>query len=339
MQGRYRFLPTTLELGKIVSLALAALFLSIGASVAADSVKVRFAWKIKGEYAPFYVALEHGFFERHGLDVTMGEGAGSQAALAAIIQGQEDFFVGPGIFALSGIQKGIDVKIIAMYHPSAPIVLVSHPDKPVRTPADLEGMKIATSVGETGTAYLDTLCKLNNVDCAKIDRVMMDQRARSGMFMQRSVDVMSAYTTNDLPLLKAATNEEFVILDMPSFGLTVPGMAVVASDKNIAERADVVRRFLAAVDEGYKATIADPAAAAAAIAKHWNNAPEMKLIEEQVVESVKITPHYDGQPLGYISPEIIEFSLGLIKEYENESDMRPAQTFYTNDLLPNGKTD
>lgn len=319
--------------GRMLCGALAALFLMVGSAIAADKVNVRFAWKIKGEYAPFFVALESGFFERHGLNVSLGEGAGSQAALAAVIQGQEDFFVGPGIFALSGIQKGIPVKIVALYHPSAPIVLLSHPDKPVRVPADLEGKKIATSVGETGTTYLNTLCALNDTDCDKIERVMMDQRARSSMFMQRAVDVISAYTTNDLPLLKDASNQEFVVLDLPTYGLTVPGMAVVASNKTIDERADLVRRFLAAVAEGYEATIDDPAAAAEAIAKHWPNPPKMLLIEEQIRESVKITPHGGDQPLGHISPEIIDFSLNLIKEYEGETNLRAADNFYTNDLV------
>ena len=84
---------------------------------AADEVNVRFSWKLKGEYATFYTALERGFFAKRGLDVHLGEGAGAPAALGGLLQGQEDVVVLPGIFAISAIQKGMPIKLIAMYQP------------------------------------------------------------------------------------------------------------------------------------------------------------------------------------------------------------------------------
>jgi len=72
---------------KIPRLALAALAVAATVAMAAtlpapaaaqDRVNVRFSWKLKGEYAPLYLAQEQGLFKKANLDVTMGEGAGAQ---------------------------------------------------------------------------------------------------------------------------------------------------------------------------------------------------------------------------------------------------------------------
>jgi NitT/TauT family transport system substrate-binding protein len=63
---------------------IAALLLILASALpsrAADEVNVRFSWKLKGEYAAFYMALDHGFFAQHGLNGHLGEGAGANALL------------------------------------------------------------------------------------------------------------------------------------------------------------------------------------------------------------------------------------------------------------------
>jgi NitT/TauT family transport system substrate-binding protein len=69
--------------------ALSFTAFSFGA-LAADEVKVRFSWKLKAEYAEFYLGQQKGLYEAQGIAATFGEGAGAQAAVASVIQGQDD---------------------------------------------------------------------------------------------------------------------------------------------------------------------------------------------------------------------------------------------------------
>jgi hypothetical protein len=64
--------------------AIAGLFAFAADAFAQDQINVRFSWKLKGEYAPLYMAQELGLFKAENLDVRLGEGAGSQAALGAL---------------------------------------------------------------------------------------------------------------------------------------------------------------------------------------------------------------------------------------------------------------
>lgn len=301
---------------------------------AADDVNVRFSWKLKGEYAHMYLAEQEGYFEENDLNVSMGEGAGSQAALGALLQGQEDVVIMPGAFALTAIQQGMPIKIIALYHPVVPVVLISHPENPIEEPADLEGKTIAHAVGETGTSYLGVVCEANDVDCDKVDLVTMSSQARVPAFLQKQVDAVSVYRSNDLPIIEQDVGQQFPVFSLGDHGLTVPGMAAVSSDAIIAEKPDVLRRFLSAVDQAIEHTKDDPKAAAEAIKAVWPEGPSIEAIQAQVEATMEAIPASEDKPYGWIEEEDIEASLEVLAtEEEFEGEPRPADTYYTNELF------
>jgi NitT/TauT family transport system substrate-binding protein len=299
----------------------------------AEDVNVRFSWKLKGEYGFFYLGEEKGFYKDAGITLKLGEGAGSQAALGSLVQGQEDAVILPGIFAISAIQKGMPVKIIALYQPAAPVVFISHPDKPVKTPKDLEGKSIAHSVGETGTSYLGVFCEVNKIDCAKVNKIQMDSQSRVPQFLQKQVDVVSVYLTNDLPVLEDKTGVEYPVLDLTEYGLAVPGMAVVASDDGIAKKGAALKSFLAANAKAIEMARADPAAATSALKAVWQAGPADKAVQKQVEATSASIPAKEGTPVGWVDEKAIADSLKLIGSVEDIGEAKPLSSFYTNDLL------
>ena len=290
-------------------------------------------WKMKGEYAPLYDAQEKGYYKKEGLNVRMGEGAGAQAALGALLQGQEDAVVLPGVFALTAIQKGMPVKIVALYHPQTQVALISWPDKPVNKPKDLEGMLVAHSVGETGTSYLDAFCKLNGVDCGKVRRVLVNAQSRVPQFVQRQVDVVSVYQTNDLPILEKTQKTKFVVLDMVRFGMAIPGLSVVTSDANIAKKPDVLTRYLRATASGVRGAKRDIEDATRSIMKNWPGGPDAGIVYAQVKATVEAIPDPLGKPIGWIDEKLIGTTLEMLKSVGEIDNVKPLNTYFTNSLL------
>jgi NitT/TauT family transport system substrate-binding protein len=312
--------------------AIAGLFAFAADASAQDQINVRFSWKLKGEYAPLYMAQELGLFKAENLDVRLGEGAGSQAALAALTQAREDIVVLPGIFALTAIQKGLGVKLISLYHPKTPVVLLTFPDKPARAPKDLRGMTVAHSVGETGTSYLDAFLRLNGVDPSEVKRVMMNAQARVPAFIARQVDVVSVYQTNDLPIMLETQKTEFVVLDMVEHGLGVPGLSLVTSDQNIEKKADALKRFLRAAAAGIIESKKDMSGATRALRKNWQNAPSESAVLAQVKATLDAIEVPAGRQVGWINEKTIAEALALLKSAGEIEVPNPAATFYTNAL-------
>jgi NitT/TauT family transport system substrate-binding protein len=318
-------------IGKLAAtVALGALSLS---ALAQDNVNVRFSWKMKGEYGPFYMAQEEGLYAKDKLTVRMGEGAGAQAALGALLQGQEDVVILPAIFALTAISKGMPVKLIALYHPKTPIGIISFPDKPAKVPKDLEGKSIAHSVGETGTSYLDVFCKINSVDCSKINKVQVNAQSRMPQFLQKQVDLVSVYANNDLPLIEAQTKQKFVVLDMTQYGFAVPGLAAVTSDALIASKPDVLKRWLKATGQGVADMKKDNDAATKAMIKNWSGAPDAAIVATQVKVTADAIPAPAGKPIGWIDEKVVTDALELLKSAKEIDASKPAATYYTNALL------
>lgn len=309
--------------------------LALGATSSAwsnDSVNVRFSWKLKGEYAPFYQAQEAGHYGAARLAVRLGEGAGAPSALGALLQGQEDVVVLPGIFALSAIQRGMPIRIIAMYHPKAPIAFVSHPDRPIRVPADLEGKSLGTAVGDTATTYLGLFCKLNKVDCGKIRKVQMNAQALVPQFLARQIDTTSVYKSNDLPALMQR-DARIVTMDLVEFGMVIPGMAAVTSEAHIANRPEVLRRFLAATAAGFRDSRNDIAGASRALLKNWSGGPDASIVQGQVKASMDAVPVMGSRTVGWIDESVIVRTLEMMKDVGEIENPKPASSFYTNALL------
>lgn len=323
------------KFGRIIGSVAIAVGLAVsGSAWAADQVNVRFSWKLKGEYAPLYYTEALGYFKEEDLNVTLGEGAGSPAVLGALLQGQEDVAIMPAIFALTAIQKGMPVKIISLYHPVAPIVMVSQPDDPVLVPKDMEGKSVGHAIGETGTTYLPTFCAVNNIDCGKIRRITMDSQMRVTQYIQGQVDMVSIYRSNDLPLLEAQMGTMPPTLDLGEYGLRVPGLAAVASTANIEKRGDVLKRYLAAVAKGVEATRNDPEAATQAILASWAGAPDAELVQKMVQATVDAVPPATDKPLGWVEAEAIEEALELLASADSTlGTLKPADEFFTNELL------
>ncbi len=317
----------------LAAVPLAVLLASSQPSAANEALKVRFTWKIKGEYAPFYMAQAKGLFAQAGLQVTMAEGAGGQAAMAALMQGQEDVVVAPGVYALSTVTMGMPIRLISLLHPAAPLALFSHADMPIKVPRDLEGKRIATSF-DTFTNYINVLCHKNSVDCDKVAKVRVNGGMQQPMFMSRQVDAFGGYLDVDWPLLKASTPTELVYIDLTKYGMIIPGMSVVTSNEVMAKRPEVLRKFLAAVTQSVEMTRANVPEATDVLLKNWQIPPARNVVEEQIQSTVDFIPIIPNRPAGWIEGSTLDAALTNMLETKEIDSRKPLQAYFTNDFLP-----
>jgi NitT/TauT family transport system substrate-binding protein len=239
-----------------------------------------------------------------------------------------------GIFAVTAIQKGMPIKIIALYIPKVGVVVISHADNPVRVPKDMEGKSIAVAVGDTGTTYLGTFAAKNGVDYGKIKRVQVEAQSRATLFIQKRVDLFTGFLTNDLPALEKATGTTYPTLNMAEHGLVIPGLAIVATDAAIAKRGDVFKRYLVALDKGIEAARHDMPAARDALIKSWSTAPSADVVDAQVKATIHEMTRVPGKPTGWTEANLVSATLDLLKTDQDIGVPKPADAFFTNELLP-----
>src|SRR5262245_30098039 len=72
-------------------IALLAVLALVAPAPAAEKVTLRLDWSYWGGHAPFFVALEKGFFSRRGLEVAIQDGKGSRTTATVVGEGKEEF--------------------------------------------------------------------------------------------------------------------------------------------------------------------------------------------------------------------------------------------------------
>src|SRR5262245_22672212 len=154
MTAKTRVLKTAIAAPLLALLAMIGVPPNVADAQSLDKLTVRFTWKLKGEYAPLYVALEKGYYKAEGLDVALAEGNGAQNVLKLLAAGNEKFGYGPAVALASATSQGLPVKVVALYQTSAPMGVIAFPETPLKVPKDLEGKRLAISVGEIGRAHV-----------------------------------------------------------------------------------------------------------------------------------------------------------------------------------------
>lgn len=324
-----------------IVLAGAALILAStwAASAQAQNTKIRFQldWRFEGPSAIFLVAEKKGYFKEEKLDVTIDAGNGSGAAVNRVASGAYEmgFADLAALMEFQGNNPGAPNQPmgVMMIYNNTPAAVFSLKKSGIKTPKDLEGKKIAVSVGDTVAAYLGVICKMNEVDCNKIDRVMMDSQVRSSQFLANRVDALTTYLNVDPPLLASISKDPLVTLDFSKFGLVLPGLSIVVKDDAVAKKGKPLSDFLAALDEGVAASRKDPAAAAQAIRMAWPGSPKPDIVQAQVSATLDAIPQLPGRPAGYIEAKDLSVAIDMLKSVGELQGDKPVDAYYSNALF------
>jgi NitT/TauT family transport system substrate-binding protein len=333
MKAKAKVLTIAIAMSLLAALTLAVAPDDIARGQTSEKLTVRFTWKLKGEYAPLYVALQKGYYNAEGLDVQLSEGNGAQNVLKALASGNENFGYGPAVAAARAVSQGLPVKVVALYQTSAPMAVIAFPDTPLKGPKDIEGKRLAISVGETFGDMIRPFTRINNIDLGKVQLIQMDASARTSQFLTRKVDIMSVYLSNELPQIEKRAGVKFNVIKVTDFGLNVLGASMYVSNAFAEQKPDTVKKLLRATAKGYRDAMADPKAAAKIMASYMA-VPEQSDVLEQQVEATMVTTNAPaGKPIGWQSEADWRANLDLLKETGDIDDIKPLSSYFTNAYL------
>lgn len=324
----------TMVAGLCVWLASASL---PGAVVSAEMrpVKVRMDYLFQGQHAPFFVALDRGYYKEAGLDVELLSGQTSGVGLRTVSSGAEDMgLIDAGVAAL-GISKGAPVKVVAGYLQKNPTVIVSRRAKPVSSPKDMEGKTIAWPPGAAANFVVQAMMRLNDVDEAKVVKVSTTREAAEALFLEGKVDMAPAFVTAVGLFQSRSGGDELQVLRASDFGVNTLSLAIVANTIFLERHPDTVRAFVGATMRGLHDVVSDPTAGWQTVVKYK---PEVDphLARSGLESSLSLleTEQTKGMPAGWMSDTDWNATLDFLATYMGLSPRLPLDRYFTNDLLP-----
>jgi ABC-type nitrate/sulfonate/bicarbonate transport system substrate-binding protein len=268
------------------------------AAASATPVTVQLAWVHSSEYSGFYVAEEKGFYAKENLSVTFNA-LGDTSPIDLVASGKADFGITSADNLLSARAKGSPVVAVATIFQRSPVAFISLAEKNITRPQDLIGKKVLVHFdGTTGLVY-HALLASQGIDPAKVEGVPRTDFGNDPL-LKGQVDVMDAFITNQPVQLAQAGHPVNAIL-ASDYGIDIYANIIFTSEATIANKPELVERFLRATTQGIQSALQDPKGAVAlAVARNSDLSPEAEI--ESMNRSLPLLNPAGGRP-GMMRPE------------------------------------
>ncbi|MCC6792719.1 MAG: ABC transporter substrate-binding protein [Thermomicrobiales bacterium] len=258
-----------------------------------ENVTLALDWYPNANHAGLYVAEANGAFAAAGLEVDVYTPSDPTVVLQTVGAGQDTFGISYQTDLLLARAQGVPVVSIAALVQHPLICVMALEAKQISRPADLVGKTVAYPGIPSQEAYLATMLETDGHSLDDINLVNVEFNLLPAVISGQADAAMGAYWTHETIL---AEREGHPVTEMRVEEWGVPDfyeLVLVASEQTVAERPEVVRAFLSAVQQGYDAAIADPAAAIETLTSAY---PETdREVEEQGIELL-IPVWTDGVP-------------------------------------------
>ena len=244
-----------------------ALAMLAGMASANDPVTLQLKWVTQGQFAGYYVALDNGYYEEEGLDVTILPGGPDLAPVQVLMGGGADVMVDWMPSALAAREQGALVVNIAQPVARSGLMLVCWADSGITTPEDFRGHRIGTWFFGNEIPLLNWLSQLGIPTTGGEDGVAILRIGFSAdPLLQRQADCITAMTYNEYWQVMDAgvTPDQLVIFRYDDYGVSTLEDGLYVNEANLSDPAFVDRmaRFVRASMRGWQWALANPEAAA-----------------------------------------------------------------------------
>jgi NitT/TauT family transport system substrate-binding protein len=301
-----RRIPSHTRFGRLAAAALAAALLGAPMSAAAaDKVDVQLDYVVRGNHAMFFVAKEKGYFAKQGIEVgEIRKGTGSPNAMRLVGNGNAEFGFGDLPTLAVARSQNVPVVAIAAVNQRSPLAMISlAKSHPLKKPQDLKGLNFGLHAAGSTYIFAKAFLAANGMTEDDIKKSTVSPPFENYLLLGR-VDVVAGYVDAEVPELehKAGGPGSLSILLGADYGYGVYGSGLFTSEKMIAEKADLVQRFVTAYLQAFRDVIDKPEEAADIVVKAN---PEYAQRKEVLVKQLEADIHST-----FFSPETKAHGIG-----------------------------
>ncbi|REC58094.1 ABC transporter substrate-binding protein [Rhodosalinus sediminis] len=299
-------------------------------------------WKFEGPAAPYFVAIDEGYFADAGLSVEITAGQGSLDAIPKVATGA--FPVGfadiNSLIKFLDQNPGAPVTAVMMVYDKPPFAVVGRKSQGVEAPEDLESRVLGAPPPDGAWAQFPIFAAENDLDMEAITVEPVGFPTREPMLAEGEVDAVTGFSFSSyLNLVRLGVPEDDIsTILMADHGVALYGNAVIVNTDFAEANPEAVSGFLSAVAQGWTDAIADPEAAIESLVER-NPAADAALEErrlELAIEANVVTDWTTANGMGPIDPDRMAEALEQIQlTYEFETPPE-AGLYFTDAYLPEG---
>jgi len=282
-----------------------------------DVINFTLNWFPLADHAAYYVALEKGYYSDANLAVNILQGSGSGESLRRVNIGQADLGLADTGVIVNGIRSDATVKMVMMVMDRGWAAIWAKKDSGIEQVSDLCGKKIGAPVADANRALWPALANAQGIDPECVTWVDIQPAAKYQTLSSGSVDaILDAVTGAPFVYEALGGKENTVEITYADNGVDVPAISMIASDKMISDRPDVIKRFIDATLKGWQDVFADPEAALTIEQKYWPSLDmDTYMVNLQLVESLMQTDNFKQNGVGHFDDQKMASAVDTLQQY------------------------
>ena len=293
-------------------------------------VKVSMGYIPNVQFAPFYVAVDRGYFKDSGIEIEFDYSIETDGT-ALVGANKQQFALVSGEQVLLARSQGLPIVYVTGWYQQYPVSIISMSDKNIKLPQDLRGKKIGIP-GLYGASYVGLRALLYTAGIQESD-VTLDSIGFTQVeaLAAGREEAIVAYAANE-PVVLRSKGYDLTEIRVADY-VQLASNGIITNETTIAQNPELVRAFVAAFLHGLQDTITDPNAAYEISKKYVENLAQADPLVQKQVLGTSIE-QWRAPVLGKSDPaawENMQKVLLNMKMYTTALDLTKA---YTNAFLP-----
>jgi NitT/TauT family transport system substrate-binding protein len=349
---------STRWLGTVGAVAAASALVLTGCSAGSDAdstddsasgdltpVTLQLQWVAQAQFAGYYAAVDQGYYEDEGLDVTIEEGGADIVPQDVLASGDVDYAISWVPKVLGSIEQGANITNVAQIFERSATTQISFKDKNITTPADLAGKNVG-SWGYGNEWELFAGMQEAGVEVGDIS--LVQQAFDMNAFLAGDIDAAQAMTYNEYAQVLETINpdtgelyqpDELNVIDWNDEGTAMLQDAIWANADKLADDEDYAAQtvdFIKASIKGWIYAAENPEDAATIVADAGSALPAGHQLWMTNEVSKLIFPSENG--VGLIDEAAWANTVDIAMNTENETGgtiitTDPPETAYSNEYV------
>jgi NitT/TauT family transport system substrate-binding protein len=257
-------------------------------------------WSPQSQFAGYYVALDKGIYERHGIDLKILRAGPGCSPAEALKKGTTDFAILWLTTALQHRSAGIELVNLAQIVQQSSMLLISKKTAGIKTIADMDGKKVGLWEGDVSIPPRTLFAK------HRIKVRVVRQSHTVNLFLRGGIDVTSAMWFNEYhTILNSGVDpEELNVIFLRDQGMNFIEDGIYTMEKTVRKDPDLATAFVDASLEGWRYAFDHPDEALDIVIKHMREAhlPANRMHQKWMLERMRdlMMPVNPKGTLGYL---------------------------------------
>jgi putative hydroxymethylpyrimidine transport system substrate-binding protein len=299
----------------------------------AEQLTLALDFYVNPDHAGIYTALERGYFDEAGLEVEPRVPSDPSAPVRQVAAERADLAISYEPEVLLAQEEGLPVVAVASLVSEPLTSLISLPEARIADVRDLQGKTVATAGIPYQADYLEAILEREGLSLDDVDQRDVGLNLLPAV-LSGSADAMLGGFRNIEGVDLAERGMDPRVVPVDELGIpTYDELVLVANSDRVESDPEAIRLFIAALEEGTRAAVRDPAGATEAVLAAADGL-EPKLTRAEIDATLPLLLPERGKPFGYMNArEWVEFG-GFFADRGLISTRPAAADMFTDELLP-----